>query len=289
MTIETPLVELAEVRTNDGLTLNGALAHPRRLGDPPRFDAVLMMHGAAARFYDGFYRNISAALVDHGVATLRANNRGHDIVNRGDGVGRLAGFALEAIEDAPLDWGAWLDFLGARGYRRILLFGHSLGAVKSAYVLAHTHDERVTGLVLASPPRFNTERMLASARGPEFAASLAEAHALVDAGQPHAFIRTTFPRASISGASAYLAKYGGGTRFDVFALLPAVRVPVLALTGSDELGEQNFCDHPAEFAAAKKANPNIDFAIVPDGDHDYSRAQPFVIERLLAWIDRCVS
>jgi pimeloyl-ACP methyl ester carboxylesterase len=285
MAITTPLVELADVVTSDGLRLGGALAHPRRLGGTPRFDAVLMMHGAAANFHDGFFRTFSAALVDHGVATLRANNRGHDIVNRGDGRGRLAGFALEAIEDAGLDWGAWLDFLEERAYRRILLFGHSLGAVKSAYYLATQRDPRVTGLVLASPPRFNTERMLASAHGPAFAASLAEARALDDAGRGLEFIRTTFPRASISGANAYLTKYGSGTRFDVFSLLPATSVPVLALTGSEELGEQNFCDHPAEYAAAQAANPNIEFTIVPEGDHHYSRAQAFAVERLFEWID----
>jgi pimeloyl-ACP methyl ester carboxylesterase len=285
MRIETPLVELIDVRTSDGLTLTGAFAHPRRLGGTPRFDAVLMMHGAAARFYDEFYRNFSAALVDRGIATLRANNRGHDILNRGDGEGRLAGVALEAIDDCALDWRAWLDVLAARGYARILLFGHSLGAVKSAYYMATERDPRVTGLALASPPRFNTKRMLASGRGPEFAASLAEAQALVDTGQSDALIRTTFPLKSFAGASAYIAKYGSGARFDVFALLGSVPCPVLGFTGSEELGEQSFCDHPAEYAAARERKPDIEFFIVPDGDHHYSRAQAFVVERFLAWID----
>ena len=44
----------------------------------PRFDAVLMMHGAAGTLAEPFYRNFSAALTARGVATLRANNRGHE-------------------------------------------------------------------------------------------------------------------------------------------------------------------------------------------------------------------
>jgi pimeloyl-ACP methyl ester carboxylesterase len=280
-----PPVDLVDIRTSDGLTLTGALAVPATPADTPRFDAVLMMHGAAARFYDTFYDNFSAALVRRGVATLRANNRGHDIVNRGNARGALAGVALEDIADCAIDWSAWLDFLNARGYKRILLFGHSLGAVKSAYYLATHADQRVTGCVLASPPRFNTERMLASDRGPEFAATIAAAQALVDAGAPDDFVRTTFPLKSFAGAAAYLAKYATGTTYDVFEHLPAIACPVLGITGSEELGDATFIDAPAEFAAAKRKKPDIEFVLVPDGDHHYSRAQTFVVERFLAWID----
>ena len=280
-----PLVELVDIRTSDGLALSGALAVPDVPAAEPRFDAVLMMHGAAARFYDGFFVNFSTALVARGVATLRANNRGHDIVNRGNGRGALAGVALEAIGDCAIDWSAWLDLLAARGYRRILLFGHSLGAVKSAYYLATHDDLRIAGCVLASPPRFNTGRMLASVRGPEFAHTIAEATALVEAGTPDAFVRTTFPLKSFAGAAAYLAKYAAGATYDVFAYLPAIPCPVLGICGSEELGDSTFADAPAEFAAAQKQKPDITFVLVPGGDHHYSRAQTYVVERLLAWID----
>src|SRR5580698_4770450 len=114
-----PLVELVEVHTSGGT---------------PRFDAVLMMHGAAGAFTGSFYRNFSAALVERGVATLRANNRGHDVINPG-GKGIPLGAALETLDDCTLDWQAWLGFLQSRRFHRILLFGHSLGAVKTAYYL----------------------------------------------------------------------------------------------------------------------------------------------------------
>ena len=280
-----PLVDLVDIRTSDGLTLTGALAEPASSAGEPRFDAVLMMHGAAARFYDSFFANFSAALVARGVATLRANNRGHDIVNRGNARGALAGVALEAIGDCTIDWSAWIGFLAERGYKRILLFGHSLGAVKSAYYLATHPDPRVTGCVLASPPRFNTARMLASDRGPEFAATITEARALVDAGRPDDFVRTAFPLKSFAGAAAYLAKYATGTTYDVFAHLPAIPCPVLGLCGSEELGDATFNDAPAEFAAAQRTKPDVTFVLIPGGDHHYSRAQAFVVERFLAWID----
>lgn len=281
----TPLVELVEAQTSDGLTHAGALAVPARAAEGPRFDAVLMMHGAASAFWEPFYRNFSSALVGRGVATLRTNNRGHDIVNRGNGRGMPLGAALEALEDCVFDWRAWLGFLETRGHRRILLFGHSLGAVKTAYYLATESDARVHGCVLASPPRFNTEAMLASERGAEFAATIAAAKALVAAGKPDDLVPTTFPLKSFAGAGAYLAKYAAGTKFDVFERVASIPCPVLALTGENELDDPVFRDHPAAYAAAQQKKPDLAFTVVPNGDHFYTLAQTFAIERLLEWID----
>ena len=206
-------------------------------------------------------------------------------MNRGDGRGTFLGAAFERLEDCVLDWQAWLDVLAARGYRRILLFGHSLGAVKSAYYLATEPDPRVRGCVLASPPRFNTERVLASERGAEFSRTLAAARALVAAGKPDELMPTVFPLRSFSGAQAYLAKYDTGTRFDVLELVAAIRCPVLALTGEHELDDPDFRDHPAGYAAARARKTDLAFTLVPNGDHLYTLAQAFAIERLLTWID----
>src|SRR5580704_2054892 len=100
----TPLVELVDVRTSDDIRHAGAFAAARTGTAVPRFDAALLMHGAAGTFSDPFYRNFSAALVERGVATLRANNRGHDVINRGNGRGAMLGLALETVEDCILDW-----------------------------------------------------------------------------------------------------------------------------------------------------------------------------------------
>jgi pimeloyl-ACP methyl ester carboxylesterase len=282
----TPPVELVEIRTADEVPLAGALAAAKRPKGTPRFDAVLMMHGAGGSFSGPFYRNFSAALVERGVSTLRANNRGHDIINTGDGRGKLLGTALEVLDDCALDWQAWIGFLTSRRYHRILLFGHSLGAVKTAFYLATPRDEPITGCVLASPPRFNTEAMLSSDRGAEFGATIAAAKALVAAGKLDELLPTTFPLNSFSGAQAYLAKYASGTRFDVFENVVKIPCPVFALTGELELNDPLFRDHPAGYAAARQKKRDLDFVVVPNGDHFYTLAQTFAVDHLLKWIDR---
>lgn len=275
------------MRTSDGIPLSGLYAPADPSANPAPFDAALLMHGAAGAFDEDLLHDVAGALNARGIATVRANNRGHDIVNRGNGRGRLLGTAFERIDDCVLDWLAWLDLLAERGHRRLLLFGHSLGAVKSVFYLATAPDARVTGCVLASPPRFNTERMLACERGDDFAATLSEAQALVAAGRPDDLVRTRFPLTSLAGARAYIAKYASGARYDVFANLPAVACPVFALTGDREFGDPLFRDHPGDYDDVRARKPDVEHVVVPNGDHTYRRAREFALGRLIAWIDAC--
>ena len=99
-------------------------------------------------------------------------------------------------------------------------------------------------------------------------------------------VATTFPLNSFSGAQAYLAKYGAGAKFDVLENVAAIPVPTLALTGALELTDPVFRDHPAGYAAAQKKKRDLDFVVVPDGDHFYTLAQHFATEALLNWIER---
>jgi alpha/beta superfamily hydrolase len=282
------LVELLDARTADDITLHGALAVPTDAGDPDArpFDAVLMMHGHAGTFSDPYFRGFSDALVARGYATLRANNRGHDIVNRADRNGRLLGVALETVADCVHDWRAWIDVLAGRGYARVLVWGHSLGAVKTAWYLSHETDTRVGGCILASPPRFDPATYRASARGDEYLANVAHAHALIDAGTPDLLFRSTFPMPALAGPQAYLDKYASGSRYDVFDFVAGVKPPVLALTGERELAEFSFASHVAGYDAARARKPDLDHVIVPAGDHFSTGMQPFVVDTIDAWLAR---
>jgi pimeloyl-ACP methyl ester carboxylesterase len=277
------LVELVSTLTVDGVTLHGGLHVP--LGAPAgAIDAVLCVHGVGSSFYQPFFVPYAEALTARGIAVLRSNNRGHDIINRGDGQGRFLGAALEEIADARLDVAAWLGVLAERGYRRIVVFGHSLGAVKTALVLAHEADPRVVGAVLASPPRFNTDAMRNSARGDEFAAALGRAQTLVCDGRGDELIHATFPTASFFAARTFVSKYGRGDENDVYALAPRIDVRVLAFTGERELAEPSFADHVTGFETVRARKADLEHVVVPDGDHFYRGQSAFVSERLLRWL-----
>ena len=83
------------------------------------------------------------------IGYFKFNTRGHDVVA---GRGRtLAGAAFERFRDCVPDLRAVIAFARRRGYRRIVLAGHSTGANKVLYYAAKTADRRVTGLILLGP------------------------------------------------------------------------------------------------------------------------------------------
>lgn len=285
----TQPVHVVEVRTVDALTLHGAFGAPLPVPRAAAIDAVVLMHGVASSFVTTLSPVLTEALAARGYATLRANNRGHDIVARGSAAKPYLGAAFERIEDCVADWTAWLDWLGERGFRRILLCGHSLGGVKTAYVLAHGGHPLVVGCVLFSPPRFNYASWMASTRADEFRRHLARAQALVDAGDPDGLFPATMPISTIVSAAAYLAKYGPQAQFDVFASIPKIAVPTIAFTGSEEFEGVDFRDHPEQYAAMLERKRNLEHHVVPGGNHFYHGCEAGVAERLAAWMEATFS
>jgi pimeloyl-ACP methyl ester carboxylesterase len=57
----------------------------------------------------------------------------------------------EKLADSVADIRAWIDFAVRRGAERVILQGHSHGAIKVVHYLATTRDPRVCGLILLSP------------------------------------------------------------------------------------------------------------------------------------------
>ena len=144
------LVDLVNVETDDSIRLDGAL----RVGDDltaPRdtaaqqlaadgaalgADAVLLLHGAGGNFYSStMMANLASRFVERGVAALVANTRGHDGISTTTApIGRrVHGAAYEKVDACRHDITAWLRWLNQRGYQRLGLLGHSLGAVKAIY------------------------------------------------------------------------------------------------------------------------------------------------------------
>lgn len=279
-------VRLVDVTTADGVRLHGAFLAAQPVVPAAAFDAVMMMHGVANAFYNSLGPAFSDTFAAHGYAVLGANNRGHDVISRGSAAQPYLGAAFERLEDALQDWRAWLDWLVSRGFHRVLLCGHSLGAVKTAYVLANGGHPSVRAAVLFSPPRFSYASWMASTRAEEFRRHLAQAQGLVDAGTPDALFAVTMPVPFISAAAAYLAKYGPEARFDVFANVTRIGVPVLGFTGDREFTNVDFREHPAEYESAARGKPDLEHLIVADGDHYYRGCETWVMERLLAWMAR---
>ncbi len=271
------LVNLVRVQTSDGVALEGALRLP-----PPDtanrlpVDMIILHHGIGSNFYkEHFYDEMGNAFLERGVAVLRVNSRGHDLAyNCPSPQGRL-GAAFETVDDCRLDWKTWLDLAEERGFQRIGIWGHSLGAVKSIYYMAMEKDDRIIRAIASSPPRFSNSAYQDVPGAELFNASAREADALAKEGRMDALFAIEAPTAALMTTRTFLDKYGKEERYDILKHLPDVDVPLLVTIGGNEgrpeqvdrFGFGGLADKMTTLAASRD---NMSFQLIEGGDHFYA-------------------
>src|SRR4030042_6917217 len=142
------------ITTADGLELHGLLFEPNE----KTTNALIHIHGWVGNFYENkFIDYIAKEAVSKGYAFLTFNNRGTGIIT--DLIKRKKskveyvkiGGSLEKFEDCIIDIKAVIDFVSKKGYKKIILQGHSLGCQKITFYQYKTKDKRIKGLILLAP------------------------------------------------------------------------------------------------------------------------------------------
>jgi alpha-beta hydrolase superfamily lysophospholipase len=148
-------VDLQTIETKDGVRLTGMVAWPKRRRSEV---GVVWVHGLSSTFYANLLRTETLAkqVSALGLPLAVFNTRGHDIVHRMKRKKRsrrfaFGGAAFEIFRDSIHDIRAVIDFLYAKGYKRIVLVGHSTGANKALYYTHKGNDRRIKGVALLSP------------------------------------------------------------------------------------------------------------------------------------------
>jgi pimeloyl-ACP methyl ester carboxylesterase len=285
-------IELVNVQTSDGVRLDGSLCHPEgasRLG----IDAAILLHGVGGNFYNpSFFAQLQEELASAGCAAFRVNNRGHDMVYNARG--RRLGAAFEMLDDSRLDWRAWIDEVASRGYRRVLVWGHSLGAVKTAYYAANEKDERLVCAIASSPPRFSYKATFSQEGGELFRGEVERAQRLLDGGRAEELISVTIPTTSLFSARTYVDKYGPQERFNVLDHLPRTTVPMLVTVGSLEgVGPQQadwfaFGGLHDQLTELTQANPRLSYELVDGADHGYTDRIDVLWRLARDWLSKAV-
>jgi pimeloyl-ACP methyl ester carboxylesterase len=277
--------------TRDGVRLDGSLQVPAAAAERKLpVDALLFIHGTGGTFYSStLFDSFAERFLQLGVAVLRVNTRGHDLISTAATTegGRRCGAAYEVFDECRHDLTAWIDWLIARGFRRVGLVGHSSGAVKAIYTLAHEPQPAVTSLVALSPPSLSYARFAASADGPKFVATIAEAERLVREGQSMSLMDVQVPLSFLITAGGFVEKYGPDERFDLLKFITRVTCPMLITFGSIELeSSMAFRELPELLAPVATARGKMRVDVIPDADHFYSGQRADVVRRTEEWLSR---
>jgi alpha-beta hydrolase superfamily lysophospholipase len=279
-------VDLVQVNTRDGVRLDGIYQAPPAPGTVP-IDAFCLVHGTGGSFYSStLFDAIAERLLALGCGVLRINTRGHDLMSTAVTVkgGRRLGAAYEVVDDCRHDLAAWIDWLRQRAGPRIGLCGHSLGAVKCLYALAHEPQLDVAAVIAVSPPRLSYSWFCANLEGSRFLEAYALAERHVAAGEPATLLEVKLPLPFVVTAAGYVEKYGPDERYNYLRFARTMRCPVLITLGAIEM-ENNMAFRGAAEAVAEAA-PRCTVEVIAAADHFYSTARAELLTRLEAWLRR---
>lgn len=137
--------------STDGLLLHG------NLNSNSNFKSIVVhVHGMAGNFYSSKYHPLLAEKYSQiGYDYLVINNRGSEYIkqlkNNRTGNSSYYGFSYELFEESDRDIVGVINFLTQKGYRNIILQGHSSGCQKIMYTLFQNSDIKVDKVILFSP------------------------------------------------------------------------------------------------------------------------------------------
>lgn len=280
------LVDLVRVTTADGVRLDGMYQAAARVG-AGSIDGFCLVHGTGGSFYSStLFDALAERLLDYG-GVLRVNTRGHDGMSNAATAkgGRRLGAAYEVVDDCRHDLAAWVQWLRERTGPRIVLVGHSLGAVKCLYALAHEPGLAVDGVIAISPPRLSYGWFCTSPEGPAFLETFAAAQQHVAEGRPGTLLDVQLPLPFAVTAAGYVEKYGPDERYNYLTFAGRVGCPVLVTLGGIESADNMaFRGAAAALAEIGASRPTLAVALIAEADHFYSRARPELLERVTSWL-----
>ena len=281
--------ELVYVRSTDDIVNGGVMFTASKTSAKPI--AVLWIHGWGTNFYSPTYVTLGRALAARGHTTISGNTRMHDLGNvagyrdgrriRGGG---YWGIASEEIRDLA----AWIAFAEDRGFKQVVLVGHSAGWAAVRSYQAERQDSRVMGVVLAS----GAVRAETAPTDPD---QLEEARRLVAAGEGDALIRIpkrSFP-SYVSAATFLDTANSPAESRDFFGVetqtlnpgVTRIRCPLLAFFGTrGDVGNEEDLELLKSSIQRQGSGPSrVDTIMIRNADHMYTGEETQVAEMIAEW------
>lgn len=285
------MLELVSATTPDGMTLHGAFlaaSDAQRAQKQIKLDAAILLHGAGTNFYSvSFYRKLTPCLLDLGLDVFWTNNRGHDGMYGAMQAGRytMQGAAFEHVGSARHDIAGWLEMAAQRNLQRILVIGHSLGAIKTLLAQAYQPDQRVAAIIACSPPCLSYERFVESEKKEAFMNSLEAARQEVAQQRPHQLVQVDFPFPMLIAAENYLDKYGPGENYNIMRFTSLIKVPTLFTFGERELSDNvSFYKLDQQVSELVANEENFQVQVIPGADHFYTGTDELLSQAVSEWL-----
>lgn len=253
----------------NSLTLNANLevAEDRKIDD----GVVLIMHSFLAHNGMEIIKASQEAFLENGQNSL-AINLSLGVDNRHGNYDCFIPIRHK-LSDAFAELDAWINWLSAKGVKKIVLMGHSISSNQILNYAVKHNNPSVTGLVLLAP---NTRGSASSpirykeSYGADLSVVIKRANQLIAEGKKDQLMKDTdygfCPKASVS-ADAFVAFYQKESEFwNAHLYLPQTKVPVLIVAGSNDEHQPNIDKHVKPYVDNKRV-----FLTIVDGSGHFFR------------------
>jgi len=274
-------IKFESIQTKDELEHIGVLSKSDSTTHPE--ECFLLIHGSSGNFYGA----MNLALIDHfgksGYDVASFNTRGHDLIARyGD---KFYGNAFDILSECYYDIDAAIKFLVQSGYKKVHLYGHSMGAVKVLYYGAKHPNTNVVSIISASPVRLSYDYFMNHPDAvEEFTRCVNIANKHMQNNEPNALIDVQFPMPHSFGAKAYLDKHGS-EKYNMTLFAQDVKQPTLIMAGSLETHPRLENCAIDTFEIMKNSHNYNSVLIIEGADHGWTDMHHTHAEEILKWVE----
>ncbi len=289
------LAELNQIKTKDGLRLEGLLFEPKRKGKT----IALWLTGLSGKFSHQPNRTniiaeelgrkrISFAIFEHrGLGDINSIS-----VKRGKkSIYKFFGTSFERFEESVLDIEAMIRFCRKRGYKKIFLFGHSTGANKAAYYILKRRGRGLSGVGLLGP--VSDIPGIKENLGRQYKSAIETAEKMVKRGRSNELLPLKITANRFWSAARFLSVAREGMNEDTFPYynpkrkfnwVKNMRLPVSVLLGSKD----QFADRPISeiMESFRRQIPEKYFTgkIIKGANHGFGKREKELGKEMADWM-----
>ena len=253
---------------------------------------VICIHGMCGTIIDNYFATVwGKLLAKNDIGFIYEHNRGHSIENdivMKDGSFKRCGCMYEIFEDCIYDIDLAIQIAKEKGYKRIILLGHSLGCNKVIYYYYKKHPN-ILGIILASAPDMIGSHLLIE---PEYEELLKEAKENIDKNQPTKLLHKMIEDYMYMSSQTYYNWFHKNSNLDNLPIisnpknwkqLETIDIPILTFSGSKDEDYYLHLDLLKEKATNCK---NFEYQIIENTGHTYQEKELETGTLILNWINK---
>lgn len=253
---------------------------------------IICIHGMCGTIIDNYFATVwGKLLAQNDIGFIYEHNRGHSIENdivMKDGSFKRCGCMYEIFEDYIYDIDLAIQTAKEKGYKRIILLGHSLGCNKVIYYYYKKHPN-ILGIILASAPDMIGSHLLIE---PDYEELLKEAKENIEKNQPTKLLHKMIEDYMYMSSQTYYNWFHKNSNLNNLPIisnpknweqLETIDVPILTFSGSKDEDYYLHLDLLKEKATNCK---NFEYQIIENTGHTYQEKELETGNLILNWINK---